>query len=110
MSIETNKALVRGVLEGLSRGDFAPFDEHPGAAEIKQTITQTAEMLQGNPPTTSIEVLIAEGNWVAARSVLRGGALGEPGLGVIAFYQKVWKTMFLSNYLPTMVSARLSLT
>jgi hypothetical protein len=87
MSAEANKALVRSVLEALFRGDWTPFDEHPGLAEIKQTITQAAEMLQGNPPTTSIELLIAEADWVAARSVLRGGALGEPGLEAIALYQ-----------------------
>jgi hypothetical protein len=87
MSIEANKVLVRGVLEALFRGDFTPFDEHPGLAEIKQTVMHGAEMLRGNPPEASIELLIAEGDWVAARSVLRGGALGEAGLEAIAFYQ-----------------------
>lgn len=89
MSAEENKALVRHVLETLFRGDFTPFDEHPGLAEIKQTLTQAAAMMRDNPPTASIEQLIAEGEWVAARSVFRGGIFGETGFEALGFYQVV---------------------
>jgi hypothetical protein len=46
--------------------------------EIRQTIMLVAETLRSNPPAASIEHLIAEGDWQAVRSVVRGGRLASP--------------------------------
>lgn len=89
MSTEENKALVRGVFEALFEGDFTLLDGHPGLAEVAPTLRQAAEIMRGNPPTGSIEQLIAEGDWVAMRSTWRGGALGDNALEAIGLYQVV---------------------
>ncbi len=70
MSMEENKAIVRGILEALDHQNFDALKEHPGlyATVVRQPIIRGAfPDLQ-----TTIEHQVAEGDTVATRATLRG--------------------------------------
>ena len=91
MSVEENKAIVRRVVDAFNRGDWAVVDElfaadyvdhdrargdlPPGPAGVKQAWG----MLRAAFPDlhATIEDLVAEGDRVAVRGVIRGTHRGE---------------------------------
>jgi predicted ester cyclase len=95
MSMEENKAIVRGVLEALDRQDFDALKEHPGlyATAVRQPYVRAAfPDLQ-----TTVEHQVAEGNTVATRATLRGTHLGTL-FGVAPSNQKLtWSVLLMDQ-------------
>ncbi len=75
MSVEENKAVVTRVDEAVNRRDLDALDEHPGLHEAKKFL---AGLFQAVPDMqTTIEEMVAEGEWVAVRRIARGTQRGE---------------------------------
>jgi steroid delta-isomerase-like uncharacterized protein len=105
MSIEENKALIRLVFEeAFNRGNLTIVDElfsphfvdlsTPGQPIGPQGVKDYFAMVRAGFPDmqVAIDVLIAEGDRVALRTVWRGTHLGEYG-GVAATGKQVIRTM-----------------
>jgi predicted ester cyclase len=78
VSTEENKKLIGHVVAQINQGNWAVFDDHPGLAEVK------ASMMAGQAAMpnaqTMLEIVIAEGDWVAAR-LLESGTLASEHMG-----------------------------
>ena len=95
MSIEDNKAIVRGILEALDRHDFDALKEHPG---LYQTVARQPLIRAAFPDLqTTIEHQDAEGDTVATRATLRGTHLG-PFMGVAPTSQQLtWSVLLMDK-------------
>ena len=95
MSMEENKAIVRGILEALDRQNFDALKEHPGlyATVVRQPLVRAAfPDLQ-----TTIEHQVAEGDTVATRATLRGTHLGAV-FGVAPTNQQLtWSVLLMDQ-------------
>ena len=79
MSLEANKAIVRGVLEALDRHDYDSLKIHPG---LYQTVVRQPIVRAAFPDgQTIVEHQVAEGDTVATRATIRATHLG-PFMGV----------------------------
>lgn len=75
MSTEENKAVVIRINESANRHDLAALDQHPGMRETREFL---ARLFHAFPDMhTTIEELVADGEWVAVRMVARGTHQGE---------------------------------
>jgi predicted ester cyclase len=75
MSTEENKAIVIRLVESINRRDLGALDAHPGMRETKEFLGRYFAAFPD--ARTTIEELVAEGEWVAARMISRGTQLGE---------------------------------
>jgi predicted ester cyclase len=75
MSVEENKAVVVRVHESINRHDLDALNAHPGMAETKVFLEGRFRAVPDMQAT--IDLLVAEGEWVAARLLIRGTQQGE---------------------------------
>jgi predicted ester cyclase len=67
---ETNKALVRGVLNKGFAGDLAALEAHPGLGELVAITRQALQDLTDR--SFEIKEVLADGDWVVVRALLGG--------------------------------------
>jgi predicted ester cyclase len=95
MSMEENKAIVRGVLEALDRHDFDALKEHPG---LYQTVVRQPMIRAAFPDLqTTIEHQVAEGDTIATGATLRGTHRGS-FMGVAPTNQQLtWSVLLMDQ-------------
>jgi predicted ester cyclase len=70
MSSEENKSIIIRLQESLNRHDLTVLDQHPGMRGTKEFLGRYFHAFPDAQAT--IEELVAEGEWVAARLISRG--------------------------------------
>jgi predicted ester cyclase len=95
MSTETNKAIVKQVLEALDRREYDGLAIHPGLVE---TMRRQPLIRRAFPDLqTRVELQVAEGDMVATMATIRGTHLGE-FMGVLPTRQKMsWNVLLMDQ-------------
>ena len=77
MSVETNKAVIRDLLEGVNGATAhgGTLDAHPGMADMQPFIAMMSAAFADIH--CEVKELLGEGDWVACRTIWRGTHRGE---------------------------------
>jgi len=86
MSIEANKAVLVAHVQAMNEQRLESLDDHPGIAHTKPFFQQYFAAFPDS--TSTLHEVVAEGDWVAYRLMLRGTHQGE-WLGIPATGRRV---------------------